>query len=338
MKQRTFITTILLLTALTAAAQNYSPCYKEKYEAGVSLYNKGDYNGAKAKFVASKSCPMPNTAQADEWIKKCNAKITPAPPKVSASTDAAGNQIFAVGGVTFKMVKVEGGTFEMGCTSEQGGDCNKNETPKHTVTLSEYYIGETEVTQALWKAVMGSNPSHFKGNNRPVESISWDDCQAFVNKLNNLLRNSLPSGYKFALPTEAQWEYAARGGKHQSPDKYSGSNSIDEVAWYFVNSFDKGPGSPDYGTHVVKTKMANALGLYDMSGNVQEWCADWYLSDYYGASPSTNPQGSSTGQYRVLRGGRWDSYAKICRVSYRHNNTPDSRPYFNGFRLALVHQ
>ena len=329
---RNILTTILLLVALTVSAQNYSPCYKEKYEAGVALYNKGDYSGAKAKFVAAKGCPMPNTAQADEWIKKCNAKLTPAPPKVSVSVlaDADGNLIFFVGDVIFKMVKVQGGTFTMGCTSEQGSDCYDDEKPSHTVTLSTYYIGETEVTQALWKAVMGSNPSRIMGDKRPVEHVSWDDCQEFIRKLNKL------TGEKFRLPTEAEWEFAARGGTKSAGYKYSGSNDINAVAWYNVNAHDKGKSSPDYGTHVVKTKKPNELGIYDMSGNVAEWCSDWF-GDYTGAT-QTNPQGAPSGSYRdrVHRGGSWSYYARYCRSSNRLYSTPALRNYDLGLRLVLL--
>ena len=208
----------------------------------------------------------------------------------------------------------------MGATSEQGSDAYGNEKPVHSVTLSDYYIGETEVTQELWQAVMGSNPSHFTGNNqRPVEKVSYDDCQKFIEKLNSL------TGKKFRLPTEAEWEYAARGGKHSKNYvyKYSGSNNVDEVAWYDSNSGKT--------THPVKTKKANKLGLYDMSGNVYEWCNDWYGS--YQSYSQTNPTGPSTGEGRVLRGGSWiDRYV---RVSYRITYAPDDRYDYGGLRLAL---
>ena len=241
------------------------------------------------------------------------------------------NLTFTVSGVTFKMVQVKGGTFTMGCTSEQGGYCGGDEKPSHSVTLTDYWIGETEVTQALWQAVMGSNPSYFKGENRPVENVSWDACQQFIQKLNQL------TGRTFSLPTEAQWEYAARGGNKKSGYKYAGGNTIGEVAWYNENSYDKGSGSPDYGTHPVKRKNPNALGLYDMSGNVWEWCSDWYSSDYYSVSPSSNPQGPSSGLDRVLRGGSWGTGAGYCRVSYRYNGVPFHRDSSRGFRLSIVH-
>ena len=235
-----------------------------------------------------------------------------------------------VKGVSFKMIRVEGGTFTMGCTSEQGNDCYDDEKPAHKVTLSTYYIGETEVTQALWKAVMGNNPSYFKGDNLPVEKVSWNDCQEFIRKLNQL------TGKTFRLPTEAEWEYAARGGNKSRGYKYSGGNTIGDVAWYHVNAYDKGKSSPDDGTHVVKTKSPNELGLYDMSGNVCEWCSDWYGS--YNSSAQTSPKGPSSGSIRVLRGGSWFNSARYCRVSNRFYYVPDFRSYSFGFRLALVGQ
>ena len=231
-------------------------------------------------------------------------------------------------GVSFKMIRVQGGTFTMGCTSEQGNDCYDDEKPSHKVTLSTYYIGETEVTQELWKAVMGSNPSYYKGDSRPVEEVSWEDCQTFIRKLNEL------TGKKFRLPTEAEWEFAARGGTKSAGYKYSGSNDINAVAWYDVNAFDKGKSSPDYGTHVVKTKKPNELGIYDMSGNVWEWCSDWY-GKYIDAA-QTDPQGPHTGSSRVDRGGGWSNYAWHCRSSYRDHSSPDGRYSNLGLRLVLV--
>jgi formylglycine-generating enzyme required for sulfatase activity len=224
---------------------------------------------------------------------------------------------FEVKGVKFKMVKVEGGAFTMGATAEQGSDAWDGEKPAHQVTLSDYYIGETQVTQALWKSVMGNNPSYWKGDNLPVERVSWEDAQEFIQKLIQ------ETGRTFRLPAEAEWEYAARGGKKSKGYKYSGSNSIDEVAWY-SNSGGK--------THSVKAKKANELGLYDMSGNVFEWCNDWYGK--YSSDAQTNPQGPDEGSRRVLRGGGWRSIAGNCRVSYRFIS---SRDHDNnvGFRLVM---
>lgn len=217
------------------------------------------------------------------------------------------------------MVKVEGGTFTMGATSEQGSDAFDKEKPTHKVTLSDYMIAKIEVTQELWQAVMGSNPSYFKGNNLPVEHVSWNDCQEFIKKLNSL------TGLNFRLPTEAEWEYAARGGNKSKGYKYSGSNDIDSVAWYYGNSSSK--------THAVATKSPNELGLYDMSGNVWEWCSDWYGS--YSSGSQTNPKGPSSGSYRVNRGGSWVSNAGYCRVSFRNGYYPGNRSSRLGLRLAL---
>ena len=235
------------------------------------------------------------------------------------------NKTFTVNGVTFEMVAVKGGTFTMGGTSEQGSDAESDETT-HSVTLSDYYIGKFEVTQELWEAVMGSNPSRFKGSKNPVEQVSWNDCQSFIRKLNQL------TGANFRLPTEAEWEYAARGGSRSRGYKYSGSSNINNVAWYTVNCYDKGSSSPDYGTHPVGTKLPNELGIYDMSGNVREWCQDWYGS--YGSGSQTNPQGPSSGSFRVRRGGSWDYLVRRCRVSFR-SDAPDYRNFNLGFRLAV---
>ena len=231
-----------------------------------------------------------------------------------------GVQVFNVHGVAFKMVRVAGGTFQMGATSEQGKDFFDDRKPVHFVTLSDYYIGQTQVTQELWQAVMGSNPSYFKGDNqRPVEKVSWDDCQEFIEKLNQL------TGKSFRLPTEAEWEYAARGGSKSKGYKYSGSNDADAVAWWDNNSGSK--------THPVAQKQSNELGLYDMSGNVWEWCADWYGN--YSSNSQTNPTGPSTGSSRVLRGGGWGFIAGLMRVSYRSFSTPGNRFNYYGLRLAL---
>lgn len=224
---------------------------------------------------------------------------------------------YIVNGVPFTMVKVEGGTFQMGNIN---GD--ENETPVHNVTLSDFYIGETEVTQALWKAVMGNNPSYFIGDSLPVENVNWDDCQEFIGKLNVL------TGKTFRLPTEAEWEYAARAGSKSRGYKYSGSDILQNVAWYSDNS--------DSATHFVRMKSPNELGLYDMSGNVWEWCADWYGS--YSSAPQINPSGPSSGDFRVLRGGSWTVFAKNCQLSHRYCSSSYSRHFNYGFRLALAQE
>ncbi len=239
---------------------------------------------------------------------------------LEASTVTPGVMTYTVNGVSFTMVPVTGGTFTMGATAEQGTDAGSDEKPTHLVTLSDYYIGETEVTEGLWQAVMGSNPSYdVRGSNIPVERVSWDDCQTFISKLNTL------TGKQFRLPTEAEWEYAARGGSESADYKYAGSNKIGEVAWMAVNSYEQ--------KHPVATKEPNELGLYDMSGNVWEWCQDWYGS--YSSDSQTDPTGPSSGSYRVNRGGCWFDSARYCRVSFRGFDTPTRRGSDLGLRLAL---
>ena len=230
-------------------------------------------------------------------------------------------QTITVGGVSFNMIAVEGGTFLMG-SPKSDAEAYIDEMPQHEVTLSNYYIGETVVTQELWEAVMGSNPSEFKGPKQPVENVSWDDCQTFINKLNE------KTGKTFRLPTEAEWEYAARGGKKSKGYTYSGSNTLDDVAWYGKNSNNT--------THEVALKTPNELGIYDMTGNVWEWCQDWYGDTYYENSSTTAPQGPASGAYRVIRGGSWDIIARYSHVAYRGNNDPDYGSNSIGLRLVLA--
>ncbi|MDO4211115.1 MAG: bifunctional serine/threonine-protein kinase/formylglycine-generating enzyme family protein [Bacteroidales bacterium] len=260
----------------------------------------------------------------EETLVKVENTVVVAPSKPRLE-----NRTFNVKGVSFTMVAVEGGTFLMGSDDPES---NANEKPVHTVTLSDYYICQTQVTQALWYVVMGNNPSYYKGNDLPVERVSWDDCQTFIKKLNNL------TGHNFRLPTEAEWEYAARGGNNSRGYKYSGSNNIAEVAWYEDNSYThKGwlGIMKDEQTHPVATKKANEIGIYDMSGNVYEWCQDWYERSYYSSSAQTNPKGPSSGSYHVYRGGSWNSYARRCRVANRFNDTPFYCVNILGLRLAL---
>lgn len=239
----------------------------------------------------------------------------------SANDNASSQQIesktFTANGVSFDMMMVKAGTFTMGATSEMK-DPRDNEKPTHQVTLTnDYYIGKTEVTQALWKAVMGNNPSYFKGDNLPVEIVSWYACQKFISKLNSM------TGQNFRLPTEAEWEFAARGGNNTKHYPYSGSNNIDDVAWHSGNSGRK--------THTVATKQPNELGIYDMSGNVWEWCSDW-CGDY-SISSQTNPTGPNSGSIRVCRGGGWNGGASSsARGDF--NSLIDG--CFIGLRLVLV--
>ena len=243
-------------------------------------------------------------------------------------------ETFTVNGVAFKMVKVAGGTFQMGATSEQGSDAFDDEKPVHSVTLSDYYIGQTQVTQELWEAVMGSNPSDCTSNNQcPVEYVSFDDCQKFIEKLNRI------TGNNFRLPTEAEWEYAARGGSKSKGYKFSGSDNPDVVAWYWNNSVvgtstvRKWLSFLFKGTHPVAQKQFNELGLYDMSGNVWEWCSDWY--DDYQSNSQTNFKTTNEGGSYVLRGGSWGSFAWDVRVSKRYDYAPIYRGGNVGLRLAL---
>jgi formylglycine-generating enzyme required for sulfatase activity len=213
------------------------------------------------------------------------------------------------------MVFVEGGAFQMGSSEYD------DEKPIHTVSITKsFYIGKYEVTQKQWQDVMGNNPSNFKGDNLPVENVSWNDVQEFIRRFNQRQGST-----KYRLPTEAEWEYAARGGNKSRGYIYSGSNNFDDVAWNMSNSNSQ--------THQVRTKQPNELGLYDMSGNVWELCADRYDANYYVNSSSNSPQGPNSGKYRVSRGGSWYSIDINCRVPYRGVNLPDDRSNYNGCRL-----
>lgn len=235
-------------------------------------------------------------------------------------------ETFKVKGVSFVMVKVEGGTFQMGATQEQGrAPYHSGEGLIHSVTLSDYCIGETEVTQELWQAVMGTNPSRHKGAQKPVNEVSWDDCQGFIAELNKL------TGKNFRLPTEAEWEYAARGGNMSKGFKYSGSNKIRKVAWFHGNA--ERFGCRVYGVQNVKTKLPNELGIYDMSGNVSEWCYD--IPGEYVCNPQTNPQGALYGNYRAYRGGGWSDFKWHCLASFRECGRPNYGSYDRGFRLCI---
>ena len=215
------------------------------------------------------------------------------------------------------MVNVEGGIFTMGGMSEQDSDAD--DKPMHQVSLSSFSIGKYEVTQEEWMAVMGSNPSYFNGVKRPVENVSWNDCQEFIQKINAI------TGKTFRLPTEAEWEFAARGGISSRGYTYSGSNYIGQVAWYGDNSSDT--------THEVGKKLPNELGLYDMTGNVAEWCQDWFA--FYSSSFNVDPTGPSSGMYRVIRGGSWSIFAMRGLVTFRHNDEPWEKNFRLGLRLAL---
>lgn len=232
-----------------------------------------------------------------------------------------------VNGASFVMVPVEGGTFMMGATDEQGSDASEREKPVHQVTVSSFSISQTEVTQELWRAVMGSNPSYFIGEQLPVERVSWEDCQEFINAINAL------TGRNFRLPTEAEWEFAARGGNESHGYKYAGSNDLSSVGWYSYNDSWVLRGNGAHGTHEVATRLPNELNLYDMSGNVHEWCQDWYAS--YSAAAQTDPTGPDYGSNRVYRGGNWYFDEWFCRVSFRNSVVPTYQSHCIGIRLAL---
>ncbi|MEZ4960420.1 MAG: formylglycine-generating enzyme family protein [Saprospiraceae bacterium] len=229
-------------------------------------------------------------------------------------------------GRSFDMIFVEGGEFLMGAEKSQYDD----ERPVHQVKVSGFYIGKFPVTQHLWQSITGENPSRFKGENRPVEMVSWHDAQGFIEKLNAAL--SLPQAIR--LPTEAEWEFAARGGNKSGKYGYAGSDKLKEVGWYSENSYGE--------TKPVGLKFPNELGLSDMSGNVWEWCQDWYDSDYYkkcaSEGLSVNPQGPERGVYRVLRGGGYFYSAGDCRSTYRSFRHPDYQFSGIGFRLVVPSQ
>ncbi|MDR1369559.1 MAG: formylglycine-generating enzyme family protein [Dysgonamonadaceae bacterium] len=220
-----------------------------------------------------------------------------------------------------EMVFVESGTFLMGTATGQGGrEAKDTESPQHSVTVSSFNISKYVVTQGQWKLLMGKEPSgNTKGDNLPVENVSWNDAQEFIRFLNTA------TGKNYRLPTEAEWEYAARGGAKSKGYKYSGSNNLIDVAW-----FDEG----GYSLNPVGTKMPNELGIYDMSGNVWEWCGDW--AEIYTASSQRDPKGPSSGSFRVKRGGAWLSETRECRVVHRSWGKPNET--FGkclGFRLVL---
>lgn len=245
--------------------------------------------------------------------------VTAAVDQVLNGDDEQGSEYdITVNGVTFTMIPVEGGTFRMGAVITAPG-AYTFEKPDHDVTLSDYKIGQVEVTQDLWEAVMGNNPSRFKGAQLPVEQVSWDDCQAFIAKLNEL------TGKAFRLPTEAEWEYAARGGNKSQGTMFSGSTNCPDVAWCSTNAGDT--------THEVAQKQANELGLYDMSGNVNEWCNDFYAR--YTTAAQTDPQGPVAGTGMVYRGGAYNEGARLCRVTYRSSQLSGYRSSRIGLRLAM---
>jgi formylglycine-generating enzyme required for sulfatase activity len=282
------------------------------------------HNGSATKMMPFGSYDY--RVQAPDYMPQAGKVVVDDPKQphvVSALLRREGeDRLVTVGSVTFTMIPVKGGTFQMGATKEQTGEARKDEKPVHTVTLDNFQIGETEVSQALWREVMGSNPSTYKGNDLPVTNVTWEDCQEFIKKLNER------TGKQFRLPTEAEWEFAARGGTASKGYMFSGSDEVRSVAWHNRDSNRDRHNGP----YAIKSKDPNELGIYDMSGNVNEWCQDWFGD--YTADPQTNPQGPATGKEHVYRGGSWWYYGMSCRVSRRNSGVKDVRGVI-GLRLAM---
>lgn len=304
--------------ALTVGTDGYTPyvyaLFADETTRQLSLTsNEGEFTKVFPSTILAKGrsgyLNIPTMSFKQGWTAK------------GSETETEKGIAFTVKGVKFTMIKVEGGTFMM------GGD--KYATPNHQVTLTnDYYIGETEVTQELWTAVMGSNPSYFKSLDQlPVENTSWDDCKTFITKLNAL------TGRTFRLPTEAEWEFAARGGNVSKGYIYSGSSIVDNVAWYWEDIPSQSEDQAGFGTQPVATKVPNELGIYDMSGNVLEWCED--LFGDYSSSAQINPTGPSSGAFRIYRGGCWTSDDFYCRVEFRSWSAPSTTNFKLGLRLAL---
>ena len=237
---------------------------------------------------------------------------------LNGTTNGA-SHLFIANNVIFEMLRVEGGTFTMGATAEQASDAFSDELPTHKVTLSPFLIGKYEVSQTLWLAVMGENPSENSGFNLPVDNVTWNDCQTFITKLNEL------TGKNFRLLTEAEWEYAARGGNKNKGYKYSGSNNLDDVAWCQDNS--------NNASHAMGTKAPNELGIYDMTGNVMEWVSDW--KGNYSSGAQTNPTGPDTGTKKVIRGGSSGNVERLSRITNRNSMDPNMTSKYLGLRLCL---
>ena len=290
---------LVLIIAIPAFAQTNSGYSKKKTQTTTTKSTKASGHKSKSKSSRRSHSSAPSTAMSQQERDRIIKNLID------------------------NMVYVEGGTFTMGATSEQGIYVDDDEIPTHQVLLSSFYICKYEVTQEEWLVIMGYDVSNHKGNNYPVENVSWNDCNEFISKLNQL------TGKSFRLPTEAEWEFAARGGNKSKGYKYSGGNNIDDVAWYSGNSSGE--------THVIGAKAPNELGLYDMSGNVWEWCED--KKGKYQSTNQVNPI-SLDGMHRVYRGGgSWFSIffssESNCRISYRDSDWPQHRSSFIGLRLAL---
>ncbi|MCF0159202.1 MAG: SUMF1/EgtB/PvdO family nonheme iron enzyme [Bacteroidaceae bacterium] len=311
--------------AVSLKAIALKPSIFEDYGVpGSLIFSEKDYNEPDKSKILKKLTTLLNE---QEFCRLFGEFLIVLSYKNSSNSISMGQQpinvnplTFTVKGVSFEMVNVEGGTFDMGSNDPDAAFDAKS---VHSVTLSDYSIGKTVVTQALWQVVMGNNPSNFKGDNLPIEKVSWCDCQEFIRKLNVL------TGKTFRLPTEAEWEFAAKGGNKSKGYKYSGSDNIDNVAWYKDNSGNT--------THPVATKQPNELGIYDMSGNVWEWCSDWYGN--YDSCSQRNPNGPDSGFFfRVSRGGGWSYETGSCGVSNRDGSDPSDRGNELGLRLVLSNE
>lgn len=345
---------IVMVMAAGVARGQYSNTWLRMAD---SCLKAGNCNCAKGAYQTYQAIEGKNNSGIERRIAECEKPTTGG----NSTTGTTGsnerkNLTFEEKGVKFTMVYVEGGSYLMGAQKDNSSganydpEANDDESPVHRVSVDDFYMGQTEVTQALWKAVMGDNPSYFKGDNLPVEEVSWDDVQEFIEKLNRL------TGRTFRLPTETEWEYAARGG--ESTSLYTGENiriigwnnspNLDKLAWYGGNcgqdytyragcDVSKGRDISDWdekqyndskgGTHPVGLKQPNRYGLYDMLGNVREWCSDCWSSNYSSSADCSR---------RVNRGGSWSSGARYCRVADRSYSSPDNRGNYMGFRLVLV--
>lgn len=295
-----------LFTLLMLVVATISTSFAWSINTDISKANDGK-GGATMALPNSTTMPIASTA---------SSKYGEATTK---ETDVEDIRTYTINGVSFDMVKVEGGTFFMGTDNML---FSKDEKPKHQVTVSTYYIGQTEVTEALWKAVMLTNPSvwAYKGIDQlPVDNVSWDDCQEFIKRLNLL------TGQNFRMPTEAEWEFAAIGGNKSHGYVYSGSNDINEVAWYDENS--------NHEPQPVATKAPNELGIYDMTGNADEWCSDWYAR--YSLEPQVDPTGASSGKYRIKRGGSYFFTSTELLVLVRSFSKPEEGSVLTTLRLCM---
>ncbi|MDW8420154.1 MAG: formylglycine-generating enzyme family protein, partial [Chitinophagales bacterium] len=302
-----------------------------EYSGGKWSYSPRIYDirkaepGVEERFVRYETSPAPKAERPDAASTSPSDAARPA-ANATATLPAPIQKLIN------DMVFVQGGTFTMGCTAEQGSDCYDDEKPAHRVKVSSFKIGKYEVTQAQWRAVMGSDPPGLYNtgcDQCPVEGVSYYDIvNSFIPKLNSI------TGQSFRLPTEAEWEYAARGGSQSRGYKYSGSNILDDVGWYFSNYESGNTYGSEKTTRPVGSKQPNELGIYDMSGNVWEWCSDWYGQSYYNNSPAENPRGPASGEFRVVRGGSWYINPSYCRVALRLRCSPGYCNYYYGFRIA----